>query len=143
MLDRYLGRDYIRAELYRVGARSTQYWIPNTPTPNDVLLMLKKISDPSYTPPGLSKEMLDIMTDTSFEDRLPQPLPKGTRVAHKIGSYGSTFGDAGLVFPEGSSDARDAYFMVVIASDTGESTARAAMQEMSLVTYRSLSEGRK
>ena len=143
MLDRYLGRDYIRAELYRVGARSTQYWIPNTTTPNDVLLMLKKISDPSYTTPGLSKEMLDIMTDTSFEDRLPQPLPKGTRVAHKIGSYGSTFGDAGLVFPEGSRDARDAYFMVVIASDTGESTARAAMQEMSLVTYRSLSEGRK
>jgi len=138
MLDRYLGRDYIRAELYRVGASSTQYWIPNTTTPNDVLLMLKKISDPSYTTPDLSAEMLDVMTDTSFEDRLPQPLPKETRVSHKIGSYGTTFSDAGLVFPEGSRDPEDAYFMVVMASDTGESTARAAMREMSLATYRSM-----
>ena len=143
MLDRYLGRDSIRAELYRVGARSTEYWLPNTTTPNDVLLMLEKISDPSYTTPNLSREMLDTMTNTAFEDRLPEPLPEGTRVAHKIGSYGTTFGDAGLVFPEGSRDADDAYFMVVIASDTSESAARAAMQEMSLATYRSLSDDRK
>lgn len=140
MLDRYLGRAYIRAELYRVGAVSTEYWIPNTTTPNDVLLMLEKISDPSYTTPDLSEEMLDIMTNTSFEDRLPHPLPEGTRVSHKIGSYGTTFSDAGLVFPKGARDARDAYFIVVIASETGEYTARAAMREMSLATYRSLSD---
>ena len=139
MLDRYLGRAYIRAELYRVGARSTEYWIPNTTTPNDVLLMLEKISDPAYTTPDLSAEMLDLMTNTSFEDRLPQPLPQGLQVSHKIGSYGSTFSDAGIVFPEGSHDARDAYYIVVIASGTSEWTARAAMREMSLATYRTLS----
>jgi beta-lactamase class A len=139
MLDRYLGREYIRAELYRVGAYSTEYWIPNTTTPNDVLLMLEKISDPSYTSPELSDEMLDVMTNTSFEDRLPQPLPKGLQVSHKIGSYGDTFGDAGVVFPEGSHDVRDAYYIVVMASDTSEWTARAAMREMSLATYRILS----
>jgi beta-lactamase class A len=137
MLDRYLGRDYIRAELYRVGARSTEYWFPNTTTPEDVQLMLEKISDPSYTTPDLSAEMLDLMTNTSFEDRLPQPLPEGTRVSHKIGYYGSTFADAGIVFPEG---ARDAYLMVVIASETSVSASRAATQEMSLATYRILSE---
>jgi beta-lactamase class A len=142
MLDRYLGRDYIRAELYRVGARSTEYWIPNTTTPNDVQLMLKKISDPSYTTPDLSAEMLKVMTNTSFEDRLPQPLPEGTQVSHKIGSYGTTFSDAGLIFPEGSRDTEDAYFIVVMASDTSEYTARAAMREMSLATYRSMSDTR-
>jgi len=140
MLDRYLGRDYIKAELYRVGARSTEYWLPNTTTPEDVLLMLEKISDPSYTTPDLSAEMLDIMTDTSFEDRLPQPLPEGTRVSHKVGYYGATFADAGIVFPEGARDVRDAYLMVVIASDTSESASRVAIQEMSLATYRILSE---
>jgi beta-lactamase class A len=140
MLDRYLGRDYIRAELYRVGARSTEYWIPNTTTPDDVLLVLEKISDPSYTTPGLSAEMLDIMTNSSFEDRLPQPLPEGTQVSHKIGYYGTTFADAGVVLPEGARDARDAYLMVVIASDTSESASRAATREMSLATYRILSE---
>jgi beta-lactamase class A len=136
MLNRYLGRDYIEAELYEIGAYSTAYWIPNTTTPNDVLIMLKAIADPSYTTPELSAEMLDIMTDTSFEDRLPQPLPEGTRVAHKIGSYRDTYSDAAVVLPEGSR--ADAYFMVVIAAETTEQAARSAMQDMSLTTYRLL-----
>jgi beta-lactamase class A len=140
MLDRYLGRDYIRAELYRAGAHSTEYWIPNTTTPNDVLLMLEKISDPSYTTPYLSAEMLDLMQNTDFEDRLPQPLPEGTRVSHKIGYYGSTFADAGVIFPQGARDTKDAYFIVVIATETGWGTSREATQEMSLATYRTLSE---
>jgi beta-lactamase class A len=143
MLDRYLGRDYIKAELYRVGARSTEYWLPNTTTPEDVLLMLERISDPSYTSPDLSAEMLDMMADTSFEDRLPQPLPEGTRVSHKIGYYGATFADAGVVFPEGAHDARDGYYIVVMASETGWSSSREATQEMSLATYRILSEPAK
>ena len=139
MLDRYLGRNYIRAELYRVGAHSTEYWIPNTTTASDVLIMLEKISDPSYTTPALSAEMLDVMANTSFEDRLPQPLPEGLKVSHKIGSYGDTFGDAAIVFPEGSHDAREGYYIVVLASDTSEWMARQAMREMSLTTYRALS----
>jgi beta-lactamase class A len=140
MLDRYLGTDYVRAELYRVGADSTEYWIPNTTTPNDVLLMLEKISDPSYTTPDLSAEMLDLMQNTDFEDRLPQPLPEGTRVSHKIGYYGSTFADAGVIFPKGANDTEDAYFIVVMASETGWGASRAATQEMSLATYRTLSK---
>ena len=136
MLDRYLGRDYIRSELYSAGARSTEYWIPNTTTPNDVLVMLEKISDPSYTSPDLSDEMLGLMTNTDFEGRLPHLLPNDARVSHKIGSYGATFGDAGIVFANGSRSTEDAYFIVVMADQTGEGTARAAMQEMSLATYR-------
>jgi hypothetical protein len=114
--------------------------VPNTTTPDDVLLMLEKIADPSYTTPDLSAEMLEVMTNTSFEDRLPQPLPEGTRVSHKIGYYGTTYADAGVVFPEGARDATDAYFMVVMASETSELASQAATQEMSLATYRILSE---
>ncbi len=138
MLNRYMGRGYIEAELYEMGARSTAYWIPNTTTAHDVHVMLEKVADPSYTSPGLSAEMLATMTNTSFEDHLPQPLPEGTRVAHKIGFYGDTFSDAGLVFPEGSEDASDAYYIVVIAGDTTEYQARAAIQDMSLAAYESL-----
>jgi beta-lactamase class A len=138
MLHRYMGRANIEAELRRAGARSTSYWMPNTTTPNDVMVVLKAIADPSYTSPELSAEMLDVMTDTSFEDRLPEPLPEDARVAHKIGSYGDTFSDAGLVFPEGSSDVSDAYYIVVIVGDTDEWTARSAIQEMSLAAYESL-----
>jgi beta-lactamase class A len=138
MLNRYLGEEEIEAELRRVGARSTSYWMPNTTTPNDVLLVLKAISDPSHTSPELSDEMLDIMTGTSFEDRLPQPLPEGVRVAHKIGSYESTFSDAGIVFPEGTGGADQGYYVVVFSERATEATARETIQDVSLEAYRAL-----
>jgi hypothetical protein len=73
-----------------------------------------------------------------------------TRSAHKIGYYGSTFAHAGAIFPEGARHkgrllyrgcllySRDG--IVVMASETGWGTLRAATQEMSLATYRILSE---
>jgi hypothetical protein len=45
-----------------------------------------------------------------------------------------------VVFPPGTSDTKDAYFIVVMASETGWGTSRAATQEMSLATYHILSE---
>ena len=140
MLERYLGRENIEAKLLEIGARSTEYPSPATTTPGDVLLMLKAIADPSYTSPELSAEMLDLMTNTSFEDRLPQPLPEGARVAHKIGSYEDTFSDAGIVFPKGSHSTREAYYIVVMAEGTTEQTARSAIQDMSLAAYTSVGE---
>ena len=140
MLNRYLGRGYIESELDQIGATSTAYWIPNTTTPNDVLLMLKAIADPSYTTPKLSAEMLGFMTNTSFEDHLPQPLPKRTRVAHKIGFYGDTISDAGIVFPDGSGVTGQEYYIVVIFCDgapAGE--ARETLHDISLAAYQALS----
>jgi beta-lactamase class A len=139
MLNRYLGEERIEAELHRIGARSTSYWTPNTTTPNDVLLVLKQIADPSYTTPKLSAEMLELMTNTSFEDRLPRPLPEGTRVAHKIGSYESTFSDAGIVFPEESGGMSREYYIVVFSEGVTEQEARETIQDISLAAYRALS----
>jgi beta-lactamase class A len=138
MLNRYLGEEKIEAELHRIGARSTSYWLPNTTTPNDILVVLKAIADPSYTSPELSTEMLDLMTNTSFEDRLPQPLPDGTRVAHKIGSYESTFSDAGIVFPEGRSSIDQEYYVVVFSQGAPENEARKTIQDISRAAYRAL-----
>jgi hypothetical protein len=100
--------------------------------------VLRAIADPSYTTPELSAEMLDLMTGTSFEDRLPQPLPEGARVAHKIGSYESTFSDAGVVFPEGESSAGQEYYIVVFSEGTTEVEARDTIQDVSLAAYQAL-----
>ena len=138
MLNRRLGEEEIEAELRRVGATSTSYWVPNTTTPNDVLLVLRAISDPSHTSPELSAEMLEIMTGTSFEDRLPGPLPEGARVAHKIGSWETTFSDAGVVFPEGASGAEEGYYVVVFSEGAPEGAARETIRDFSLEAYRAL-----
>lgn len=138
MLNRYLGEAEIKAELRRVGATSTSYWLPNITTPEDVLLVLKAISNPSHTSPKLSTEMLDVMTGTSFEDRLPRPLPDEARVAHKIGSWETTFSDAGVVFPGGVRNSDERYYVVVFSEGATEGAARKAIREVSLASYNSL-----
>ena len=140
MLNRYLGEEKIEAELRRVGAHSTSYWMPNTTTPSDILLVLKAIADPSYTSPELSAEMLDVMTGTAFEDRLPQPLPEDASVAHKIGSYEGTFSDAGIVFPQGTTRADQGYYVVAFSEGATEAEARATIHHVSLTAYRALAE---
>jgi len=139
MLNRYLGEKRIEAELHRIGALSTRYWSPiNTTTPNDILLVLKKIGDPSYTSPQLSAEMLELMTDTSFEERLPWPLPQETRVAHKIGSYESTFSDAGIVFPEESRVNGQEYYIIVFCEGAAQGEAIETIRDISLAAYQAL-----
>jgi beta-lactamase class A len=140
LLNRYLEEEKIEAELHRIGADSTRYWHPiNTTTPNDILLVLKKIADPSYTSPQLSAEMLELMTNTSFEERLPQPLPEETRVAHKIGSYESTFSDAGIVFPEESGGKGREYYIVAFCEGAAQVEAIETIQDISLATYQAFS----
>ncbi len=87
MLTRYLGLDRIQADLGSIGAHDTAYWTPNTTTARDVLLMLEKVADPSFTSSELSEEMISAMIDTDFEDRIPGGLRPDVRVAHKIGSH--------------------------------------------------------
>ena len=135
MLTRYLGVDKIQADLSDMGAEDTGYWIPNTTTANDVLLMLRSAADPGFTSPPLSREMLDSMTDTAFEDRIPAGLPSGVRVAHKIGTYENSFSDAGVVFYKDRDGKERHYFIVVSTEGAGETNARAAIQEISAAAH--------
>jgi beta-lactamase class A len=140
MLNRYLEEERIEAELHRIGADSTRYWHPiNTTTPNDILLVLKNIADPYYTSPQLSADMLELMTNTAFEDRLPQPLPQETRVAHKIGSYESTYSDAGIVFPEESGGKGQEYYIVAFCEGAAQEEAIETIRDVSLATYQAFS----
>ena len=140
LLNRYLEEEKIEAELHRIGADSTRYWHPiNTTTPNDILLVLKKIADPTYTSPQLSAEMLELMTNTRFEERLPQPLPQETRVAHKIGSYENTLSDAGIVFPEEIGGKGQEYYIVAFCEGAAQEEAIETIQDISLATYQAFS----
>lgn len=134
MLTRYLGEGQIQADLTNIGAYDTGYWIPNTTTANDVQLMLEKIADPAFTSPELSKEMISTMTNTFSEDRIPAGLPQDVQVAHKIGTYGTNFSDAGIVF-YGDGDPEKRYYIVVFTDGMGETTAQTAIQEISAATH--------
>ncbi len=141
MLDRRLGADKIKAELENMGLESSHYSDYRSgyfTTPNDVLVLLRKISDPEFTSVELSEEMLDAMTETSLEDRIPEKLPFDVRIAHKTGSYGYTFGDAGVVFYEDDWNVERRYYLVVLAKGAGELEAREVIQNVSLAVYETL-----
>ena len=140
-LDRRLGEERIRAELEGMGIESSRYhgYLSGYfATPQDVVLLLERISDPQFTSEELSAEMLDAMTGTNVEDRIPGKLPSGVRVAHKTGSWEGNFGDAGIVFYEDPSGAEKRYYIAVLASGAGEGEARDAIQDISLAIYEAL-----
>jgi beta-lactamase class A len=141
MLDRRLGAQRIRDELKEMGIRSSRYSDDLSgyfTTPNDVLLLLEKISDPQYTSEELSEEMLNAMTETHLEDRIPERLPPNVRVAHKTGSYEENFGDAAIVFYRDSQGIERRYYLVGLSTGTDEYEARDAMQSISLAVYEAL-----
>lgn len=139
IIERRLGEERIRAELESIGATSTNYeYAKNATTPEDVLKMLEYISDPGYTTPALSEEMLSAMTGTAFEDRLPKGVPPDAQVAHKTGILGDGFSDAGVVYPAGEKE--EHYYIVVFSEGSPEASSRAAMREMSAAAYGALVE---
>lgn len=139
MLNRRLGEDRIQEELDRIGAAHTDFSRITT-TPNDVLLMLETISDPEYTSREHSEEMLDFMTGTSYEDRIPAGLPEDVRVAHKVGSDATSYADAGLVYYDNPETGSGWYFLVIIATGADEAVAREKMREISLESYRAMAD---
>ena len=141
MLERRLGKSRIQEDIDRLGARNTDYEERST-IPNDVLLMLQKITDHSFTSEKLSDEMLKAMTDTYLEDRIPAGLPSDVRIAHKTGTYAGSYGDAAIVFPERKNSDKH-YFVVILVNDSQEADARDAMREMARASYEALEEQRQ
>lgn len=62
-------------------------------------------------------EILEFLTETAFEDRIPAGLPEGIKAAHKIGTELGNYSDAGIVF----SDAP--FVLVIISKNARESEA--------------------
>jgi len=145
MLDRRLGAERIRNELGEIGTEHSWYsddLYGYYTTPQDLVFLLEKISDPQFTSGELSSEMLNDMTDTHLEDRIPERLPLEVRVAHKTGTYEDNLGDVGVVFYEDWRGVVKHYYLVVLAIGAGEDEARDAIQNISQVVYEALTGNR-
>ena len=140
MLNRRLGEEKIKAELEGMGMENSRYadHAGYYTTPGDVLHLIERISDPRFTSEDLSAEMLDAMTETTFEDRIPERLPLDVRIAHKTGSYIDSFGDAAVVFYKDRSGTEKHYYLVVLSRGAREGEARDVIQEISLAAYETL-----
>lgn len=90
----------------------------NKTTTFDMSLLFEKIYKNEITDIPRTKELLESMTDTDFEDRLPKDLPNGTKIYHKTGDGEGFVHDLGIVETE-----KGVYFLGVMTSDIGEDEA--------------------
>lgn len=103
----------------------------------DMFTLLKKIYDRKITNSSLTKELLDFLTNTDIEDRLPDLLPENTIVYHKTGDTIGGIHDVSII-----QKGNNPFFLGVMTSDivdrkeTEQTIARIAKKVFDFETNR-------
>jgi len=101
-------------------------------TATDMCYVLENLYNYSYLTKDNSAYLLELLSDIviSQNDRIPQGVPEGTRVAHKIGSWKDTYQDVGIVYGEDF-----VYILVILNRNTTVSKARSQIISISEKTW--------
>lgn len=99
-------------------------------TPEDIGIFFYQL----YNRPILNKanrdELLSFLTDTLWEEWLPQGVPPEVEVAHKVGIEVGVISDAGIVF------AKKPYILVILTEGILESEAKEILPRISALVFR-------
>ena len=83
-----------------------------------------------------SNEILDILTRTKFNDKLPAAVPTDIKIAHKVGEFEdqksnkSVYSDCGIVFLP-----KRTYNLCIMVSDSTEADAASSIQQTSKIVF--------
>ena len=122
--------DDIQSYVNALGMSQTDI-VGNKTSNKDMALLFQKIYQKQITTPALSEELLGLLTDSDFEDRIPALLPKEAIVYHKIGTGTGAVHDVGIVV-----HGNTAYYVGIFTSDiTDEEQAAALMAKVSKAIY--------
>ncbi|MEA2664564.1 MAG: beta-lactamase class [Candidatus Eremiobacteraeota bacterium] len=108
MLIRLVGRGNINAEMADLGLAHTRLtdsirssgpirWALRS-SPNDMAHLLGAMAKNDLIDEWSSREMIAILRGQRHNGLLPQPLPRGTTIAHKTGTLHDTLNDVGIVY---------------------------------------------
>jgi len=85
----------------------------NTVTANDLMKLFELIATNKILNERSCNEMIKILLDQKFNDKIPKYLPTNVKVAHKTGSISKVEHDSGIVFlPDGRK-----YVLVVLSKE--------------------------
>lgn len=97
----------------------------NLTTAGDVALFFKKLYQKELLGVEFSNKMIEDLTNTAYEDRIPQGVPEGIQVAHKVGSETGVVSDAGIIFTP-----KDPFVLVVLSQNTAPKAAQENFPEI-------------
>ncbi len=100
----------------------------NTTTAYDQMLIFSKMANGEIVSQETSDEMINILLDQKFNDKIPAKLPNNVKVAHKTGWITGVNHDAGIIFlPDGRK-----YVLVLLSKDLEDD--QAAVQSMAKIS---------
>lgn len=128
MLAEKIGWDKVRNQVDKIGASSTTIKHPITSTASDVALFFEKLYERQVVSEDASNKIINLLSQSRLNDRIPVYLPKDVKVAHKTGELSRVRHDAGIVFLTGEDDRKrdasesaneenKAYLIVLMSKD--------------------------
>ncbi len=144
LLIQKVGANQITASMHALGAEHIQVLrgvedlkaydrgLHNKTDALDLMIILEAIVEKKVVSAEACDQMIGIMSEQKFCDRIPARLPPEVKVAHKTGSISKINHDAGIIF---LSDGRK-YILVLMSEGVVEQTkSSAVMAELSRMFY--------
>lgn len=108
-----IGEDNVQKLVDSWGMKQTNM-IDNKTSAKDMSIIFQKIYKGEIADAANTKELLQFLSNTDFEDRMPKELPKSAAVYHKTGDEEGYVHDVGLIKTN-----KGIYYLGVLTSDVG------------------------
>lgn len=99
ILLRYFGKKNLKDYMRSLGGTVVEN-TENVSCPKDMAIYLKNIYEFCNKNDELGAELKNNLCNTIYNDRLPRLLPKGVRVAHKVGDQIGAVHDVGIIYSD-------------------------------------------
>lgn len=121
----------IQAFADEIGTTQTEIKDPITTSAEDVGLVLEKLYRGEVVSFETSQSILDMLSKSQLNNRIPAKLPEDIKIAHKTGELSRVRNDAGVVFLEGNP-----YVIVLMTKNLeGEDEGVENLAEISKIVY--------
>lgn len=131
MLVDKIGWDAVQNQARLLGSNSTTIKDPISTTAGDTGNYFKKLYHGEVVSRQASDKIIQLLSESKLNSRIPKLLPEGLKIAHKTGELSRIRHDSGIVFLEGKP-----YVIVLMTTDIkGEDTATETQANISKAVY--------
>lgn len=117
-----------------IGATQTIFKNPITTSAGDLGILMEKLYNGEIVSLESSEQILDMLSKSRLNNRIPAKLPEGIKISHKTGELPGVRNDAGVVFLD--PPAGGPYVIVILSKNLkGEDEGVENLAEISKIVY--------